>query len=362
MANWKCTMENLVNDSFWKNKKVLVTGDSGFKGGWLCCVLASMGADVTGYSLVPAESPSLFKIADIPNKIHHITGDVRDFDRLYLVFKTSQPEIVFHLAAQPIVRMAYKEPRYTYETNVIGTVNVLESIRTTHTVKSFLNITTDKVYKNNEWYWGYRETDILDGFDPYSNSKSCSELVTNCYRNSFFSNSDISVSTARAGNVIGGGDFSTDRIIPDCIRAVLANKPIIIRNPTSIRPYQHVLEPIFAYLTIAEKQFGLKALEGSYNIGPDAEDCITTETLVKTFCNYWETSVEIKYIGDAGPHESHFLKLDSSKIKSTFGWCPRWNIEKAVFYTCEWLRSWIKRKDMTDVIEAQIRAYRGIES
>ena len=267
----KVKMKNL---NWYRGKKVLITGHTGFKGSWLCRILLMSGADITGYSQVPPTEPNLFSICDVENKINSIIGDIRDLQHLKKVFTEVQPEIVFHLAAQPIVRDSYKDPVYTYETNVIGTVNICECVRLNSCVKSFLNVTTDKVYKNNEWEWGYRENEPLDGFDPYSNSKSCSELVTHSYINSFFNEMNVAVSTARAGNVIGGGDFANDRIIPDCVRAAGSGKEIIVRNPFSTRPYQHVLEPLAVYLTIAQKQYENNKYAGFYNVGPDDCRCV----------------------------------------------------------------------------------------
>ena len=273
--------------SFYKGKKVLITGHTGFKGTWLTRILVNAGAQVTGYSLEAPTNPNLFEMAQVEDKINSVIGDIRDLAHLKEVFKEAQPEIVLHLAAQPIVRDSYKDPVYTYETNVMGTVNICECVRLNPCVKSFLNVTTDKVYKNNEWEWGYRENEPLDGYDPYSNSKSCSELVTHSYINSFFNDMNLAVSTARAGNVIGGGDFANDRIVPDCIRAAIKKEDIIVRNPHSTRPYQHVLEPLAAYLLIAMKQYEDKSYAGFYNVGPDESDCITTGNLVDTFCNKW---------------------------------------------------------------------------
>jgi CDP-glucose 4,6-dehydratase len=322
--------------SFYKGKKVLVTGHTGFKGTWLCKILINAGAKVIGYSLKPDSKPNLFEISGIENNMVNIFADICDFESLSKVFEEYNPEIIFHLAAQPIVRKSYKNPRYTYETNVMGTVNIMECIRLNSCVKSVLNVTTDKVYHNNEWCWGYRENEPLDGFDPYSNSKSCSELVTHSYKNSFFNDRKIAVSTARAGNVIGGGDFSVDRIIPDCVRAVSENKIIFVRNPHSIRPYQHVLEPLTVYLEIAEKQYKDLKYQGYYNVGPDDCDCITTGDLVSLFCKYWEgnASWETKVDSDA-PHEANFLKLDCNKLKSTFDWKPKWHIEKSIEMVCK---------------------------
>lgn len=273
--------------SFYKGKRVFVTGHTGFKGSWLCKMLASAGAIVTGYSLDPPTNPSLYEIAGIDQDVNSVIGDIRDYKTLKKAFDEAKPEIVLHLAAQPIVRDSYKNPLYTYETNVIGTVNILECIRNTNYVKSFLNVTTDKVYLNKEWDWGYREYEELDGYDPYSNSKSCSELVTHAYKNSFFTDLNVAISTARAGNVIGGGDFSNDRIIPDCIRAVIDQKEIVVRNPFSTRPYQHVLEPLYAYLMIAAMQYQNIKYAGYYNVGPDDVDCFQTGTLVELFVSKW---------------------------------------------------------------------------
>lgn len=274
-------------EKFYKGKSVLVTGHTGFKGSWLIRILTLSGAKVTGYSLNPPTDPSLFQIAGLEKTVNSVIGDIRDLEGLKKVFHQAKPEIVFHLAAQPIVRDSYKNPAYTYETNVMGTVNILECVRTADSVKSFLNVTTDKVYENKEWEYGYRENDSLDGYDPYSNSKSCSELITHSYQKSFFADGGCAISTSRAGNVIGGGDFANDRIIPDCIRAASRGKDIIVRNPFSTRPYQHVLEPLAMYLTIAMKQYEDKAYEGYYNVGPDDRDCITTGQLVDLFCSQW---------------------------------------------------------------------------
>ena len=272
--------------SFYQGKKVFVTGHTGFKGSWLCRMLAGAGAAVTGFSLEPPTEPSLFRIAGIENDVRSVIGDVRDMAALKAAFDEAQPEIVLHLAAQPIVRESYRNPAYTYETNVMGTVHLLECVRNSSTVRSFLNVTTDKVYRNREWPWGYRENDELDGFDPYSNSKSCSELVTHSYRNSFFADGRVAVSTARAGNVIGGGDFASDRIIPDCIRAAEKGEPIAVRNPYSTRPYQHVLEPLYAYLMIAARQMQDGRCAGYYNVGPDDADCFQTGALVELFVRH----------------------------------------------------------------------------
>ena len=343
--------------SFYKGKKVLVTGHTGFKGTWLCRILINAGAQVTGYSLNPPTEPNLFSMADVESRMNSVIGDIRDLDHLKKVFEQTQPEIVLHLAAQPIVRDSYKDPVYTYETNVMGTVNICECVRLNPCVKSFLNVTTDKVYKNNEWEWGYRENEPLDGFDPYSNSKSCSELVTHSYINSFFDNMNLAVSTARAGNVIGGGDFANDRIVPDCVRAAIEGKDIIVRNPHSTRPYQHVLEPLAAYLIIAQKQFEDKKYAGFYNVGPDETDCVTTGNLVDTFCAKWGEGIKWIDRYDGGPHEANFLKLDCSKLKSTFGWTPRWNLDEAMDKIVEWSKIWLAGGDVRVCMDRQRNDY-----
>lgn len=318
------------NLTFYKGKKVLITGHTGFKGTWLTMVLLELGANVCGYGLPPSKEQILFSQSEVETKIHNVYGDIRDINKLEELFECFKPEIVFHLAAQPLVIDSYKKPHYTYEVNVMGTVNVCECVRKSCTVRSFVNITTDKVYKNNEWEWGYRENEPLDGYDPYSNSKSCSELVTHSYINSFFTEKGISVSTARAGNVIGGGDFSENRIFPDCFKNAEKGKPIEVRNPNSIRPYQHVLEPLKVYLLIAMMQYQDTKFAGYYNVGPNENDCITTGTLVNLFCKYWGNDCTWKCVDKNGPHEANFLRLDCSKIKLVLGWKPTWEIEKAV--------------------------------
>lgn len=340
--------------SFYKGKKVLVTGHTGFKGSWLCKILVNAGADVTGYSLNPPTMPSLFDVAGISGDIYSVIGDIRDLPALKTTFDAVQPEIVLHLAAQPIVRDSYQQPVYTYETNVMGTVNILECVHGSNCVKSFLNVTTDKVYLNKEWAWVYRENEELDGFDPYSNSKSCSELVTHSYKNSFFADGHVAISTARAGNVIGGGDFSNDRIIPDCIRAAMKHEDIIVRNPSSIRPYQHVLEPLYVYLMIAAKQCENGQYAGYYNVGPDDVDCFQTGELVDLFVSKWGDGVKWINRYDGGPHESNFLKLDCAKLKATFGWKPRWNLDKAIEMVIEWTKCWAAQGDVRGCMNKQI--------
>lgn len=343
---------------FYKGKRVFVTGHTGFKGSWLCKMLLLAGAQVTGYSLASPTTPSLFEMADLENKMTSVIGDVRDLDSLWKAFNEASPEIVLHLAAQPIVRDSYKDPRYTYETNVMGTVNILECVRRSSCVKSFLNVTTDKVYQNNEWEWGYRENEPLDGYDPYSNSKSCSELVTHSYKNSFFQDGRVAISTARAGNVIGGGDFANDRIIPDCVRAMAAGKPIGVRNPYSTRPYQHVLEPLAVYLMIAQRQYEDGKYAGYYNVGPDDNDCVTTGQLVDLFCREWGEGAAWENQAEANaPHEANFLKLDCSKVKKAFGWQPRWHIQECMEMTCRFSKIWLAGGDLPREMEEEIRIF-----
>lgn len=339
---------------FYKGKKVLVTGHTGFKGSWLCRILINAGAVVTGYSLEAPTDPALFKMAGLEEKMNSVIGDIRDLAHLKEVFAEAEPEIVLHLAAQPIVRDSYKDPVYTYETNVMGTVNILECVRTFPCVKSFLNVTTDKVYENMEWEYGYRETDRLDGYDPYSNSKSCSELVTHSYQKSFFADGRCAISTSRAGNVIGGGDFANDRIVPDCMRAAIKNEAIIVRNPHSTRPYQHVLEPLAAYLMIAKAQYENGAMAGYYNVGPDDKDCVTTGTLVDMVCEAWGEGLTWINKSDGGPHEANFLKLDCSKLKSAFGWKPQYGVKEAIELTAEWYKVYAAGGNVEAVMDKQI--------
>lgn len=343
---------------FFKNKTVLVTGHTGFKGSWLCKILSMLGANIIGYSLEAPTEPNLYNLANIDKLVISNIGDIRDFDCLLKVFKKFNPEIVIHLAAQPIVRYSYVEPRYTYETNVMGTVNLLECIRLTNCVKSFLNVTTDKVYENKDIKnYHFKENEPLDGFDPYSNSKSCSELVTHSYKKSFFGDNRVKISTARAGNVIGGGDFSADRIIPDCIRAIINKGSVIVRNPFSTRPYQHVLEPLLIYLIILQKQYNNPDFSGYYNIGPDECDCVDTGTLVTKFCKLRGNELTRINKCDGGPHEANFLGLDNSKIKRVFGWSPIRHIDKALKEIVDWTRVFLKNGDIEKEMEKEIKEF-----
>lgn len=349
----------MLDLNFYKGKKVLITGHTGFKGTWLSKILINAGAIVYGYSLEAPTQPNLFTLSKVENKMTSVIGDIRDYEHLKKCFDEFQPEIVMHLAAQPIVRDSYKEPKYTYETNVIGTVNILECVRLTQSVKSFLNVTTDKVYFNDDIpNHPFKEDEPLDGYDPYSNSKSCSELVTHSYKKSFFTDGRCAISTARAGNVIGGGDFANDRIIPDCIRAIEANKDIIVRNHFSTRPYQHVLEPLYIYLEICEKQYKDRKYEGYYNVGPDDCDCVNTGDLVTKFCNAWGNNLTWVNKHDGGPHEAAFLKLDNQKIKDTFGWTPRWHIDETINKIVEWTKVYLDNKeDIPFEMDREIREF-----
>ena len=343
--------------SFYKGKKVLLTGHTGFKGSWMSVMLVNAGAEVIGYSSCSKTETRLFDLCGVKDQITHIKGDVRDLEHLLAVFQECQPEIVIHMAAQPIVRDSYKDPVGTYSTNVMGTVNICEAVRQTPSVRSFLNVTTDKVYENKEWEWGYRENEPLDGYDPYSNSKSCSELVTHSYKSSFFTDGRVAVSTARAGNVIGGGDFANDRIIPDCIRAAVKGEDIIVRNPFSTRPYQHVLEPVYAYLMIAAMQYQEQKYASWYNVGPDDQDCFQTGALVDLFVKHWGEGLKWVNKYDGGPHEANFLKLDCSKLKTTFGWKPHWNLEKAIEKVVEWSKVWIAGEDVRPIMDKQVEEF-----
>ncbi|WP_307351701.1 CDP-glucose 4,6-dehydratase [Paenibacillus polymyxa] len=350
---------SIEHRSFWKGKNVLITGHTGFKGAWLSSVLLNAGANITGYSLDACEEPNIYNVIGVSKELNSVIGDIRDMQRLQKTFNEAKPDVVFHLAAQPIVRESYNDPVSTFDINVMGTVNLLECIRKSRSVRSFVNITTDKVYENQESYWGYRESDRLCGHDPYSNSKSCSELVTFSYRNSYFTDSEASaISTARSGNVIGGGDFSNYRIIPDCVRAVQNNEDILVRNPYSVRPYQHILDCLSGYVLLAQKQYENKSkYEGSYNFGPDHKDCVNTSLLVGKFCEAWGSGV--KWVSNSleGPHETVTLKLDCSKANAVLGWNPLFNIDQCMDKTVEWYKAFVNGDECDSVTMKQIREY-----
>lgn len=350
----------MLEKSFWKEKKVFITGHTGFKGSWLCLWLHSLGAEITGYALPPPTHPSLFELCRIDRFIHSITGDVSDIGSLTNALNAAKPEIVIHMAAQALVRESYKNPAETYSTNVIGTVNLLEATRSSSSVRVVINVTTDKCYENREWCWGYRENDPMGGYDPYSNSKACSELVTSCYRNSFFNPKDyaahsVAVATARSGNVIGGGDWAPDRLVPDCIKAFLKGEKIIIRNPRAIRPWQHMLDPLSGYLLLAQKLYekGPEYAE-AWNFGPDDENARTVEWVVKKLCEKWGKNTFYEIERGTHPHESFSLKLDCSKAKDRLGWRPRWTIEQAIDNVIEWTLAYIEKKDLVGVCLKQI--------
>lgn len=355
--------------NFWNGKKVFLTGHTGFKGSWLCLWLSRLGAHVTGYALPPPTNPSLFELAGVGALVDSRIADVRDADLLARTLCAAQPEIVIHMAAQPLVRDSYKIPVETYATNVMGTVHLLEAVRCCSSVRAVVNVTTDKCYENREWVWGYRENEPMGGYDPYSNSKGCSELVTASYRQSFFNPRNpgcstpqhaAAIATARAGNVIGGGDWATDRLIPDCIAALLAGEPVRIRNPHAIRPWQHVLEPLSGYLTLAQKMYeaGPDFAEG-WNFGPVDDDAKPVEWIVRRMCEQWRNGA--RYEIDAGdhPHEAHYLKLDCSKARMRLGWQPRWHLEKALQSIIEWVIVYSSGGDVRDCCLEQIEEYSG---
>ncbi|HCE67772.1 MAG: CDP-glucose 4,6-dehydratase [Geobacteraceae bacterium GWC2_55_20] len=349
--------------TFWHGKRVFITGHTGFKGSWLCLLLNRLGAEVTGYALDPPTDPSLFELARIGELVTSITADVRDGERLAAEMAGAVPEIVIHMAAQPLVRDSYKIPVETYSTNVMGTVNLLEAVRHTPGIRAVVNVTTDKVYENREWAWGYRENEPFGGHDPYSNSKACSELVTAAYRSSYFNPSEyarhgVAPATARAGNVIGGGDWAGDRLIPDILRAVLAGEPVSIRNPRAIRPWQHVLEPLSGYLLLAQKLFekGPEYATG-WNFGPSDEDARPVEWLAGRICELWGEQAAYRIDDGIHPHEAHYLKLDCSKVRAELGWRPRWGLEKALESIVVWTRSYRDGKDLRLECLRQITEY-----
>ena len=353
----------MIDKKFWQGKKVFITGHTGFKGSWLCLWLSLLGAEVTGYALKPPTEPSLFKLCSIHELMTSVIGDVRDGDAVTKAMLKAQPEIVIHMAAQALVRDSYKNPVATYATNVMGTVHVLEAVRVCNSVKAVVNVTTDKCYENKEWPWGYRENEPLGGYDPYSNSKACSELVTASYRSSFFNANEyekhgVAVATARAGNVIGGGDWASDRLIPDCINALLKDETIMIRNPNAIRPWQHVLEPLSGYLVLAQNLYknGVNFAEG-WNFGPNDSDAKPVEWIVQKMCNKWGDNAAYEVDKEIHPHEAHYLKLDCSKAKMKLHWQPRWNLEQTLGKIVQWVHLYQHKADMRMICLEQIQEY-----
>ncbi len=357
----------VVNQKFWQGKRVLLTGHTGFKGSWLSLWLQSMGAHVVGYALAPSTTPNLFDVAEIGNNMTSIIGDIRDLEHLRAVFNEHKPEIVFHMAAQALVRYSYTEPVETYSTNVMGTVNLLEAVRSTDSVKTVVNITSDKCYENREWTWGYRENEAMGGYDPYSNSKGCAELVTAGYRNSYFhpekyKEHGVALASGRAGNVIGGGDWADDRLIPDIVRAMTQRNSVNIRNPNAIRPWQHVLEPLSGYLLLAQKLYeeGAGYAEG-WNFGPNDDDAKPVQWIVERLTNIWGEGAGWVLDGGDHPHEAHYLKLDCSKAKARLSWQPRWTLAETIEKICVWHKAHLASADMQAMCLHQIKQYEAAQ-
>jgi CDP-glucose 4,6-dehydratase len=346
------------NPAFWQGKRVLLTGHTGFKGSWMCLWLQSMGAVVRGIALDPPTTPSLFNVAQVAQDMDHQVADIRDSESIKLLVACFQPEIVIHMAAQPLVRLSYQQPIETYATNVMGTLHVLEAARHVSSVRVIVNITTDKCYDNKEWEWGYREYEPMGGHDPYSSSKGCVELLSSAYRNSFLKDAGIALATARAGNVIGGGDWALDRLVPDVLKALHLQQPIQIRNPYAIRPWQHVLEPLSGYLVLAERLFehGQQDAEG-WNFGPYDEDAKPVQWIVEWLCRAWGDGASWGIQPGDHPHEANFLKLDISKARQRLQWAPRWSLQTALGHIIQWHQAWLLGQDMHDICLKQINSY-----
>lgn len=351
-----------MNPSFWQGKRVLITGHNGFKGSWLCLWLQSLGAELTGYSAGPPSSPSLYELAHVGDDMVAVEADIRDLERLTGVVSEQRPEIVIHMAAQPLVRCSYRDPVGTYGTNVMGTVNLLEAVRQSSGVRVVINVTTDKVYENREWEWGYREDEPKGGHDPYGSSKACSELVTSAYRSSFFSGPDDdapALASVRAGNVIGGGDWGEDRLIPDIMRAVLERRPAMIRNPDAIRPWQHVLNPLSGYMRLAEALWESRDFAGGWNFGPDERDVKPVRWIVERISELWGDDVSWQQDGDSHPHEANYLRLDSSKARSRLRWEPRWDLDQALVSTVAWCKAYEAEENLRRVATEQITTFQS---
>lgn len=353
----------MIDRSFWRGKKVFVTGHSGFKGAWLSIFLHSLGAEVKGYSLAPPTNPSLYDLCRIHELVHSEIADIRDGDRLKKSMATFNPDVVFHMAAQPLVRESYLNPVDTYSVNVMGTVNLFEAVRNCSNIKSVVNVTTDKCYENKEWVWGYRENERLGGYDPYSNSKACSELVTSSYRSSYFNpdrygDHGVGIASARAGNVIGGGDWAKDRLIPDCLGSLTKAEKIVVRNPQAIRPWQHVLEPLSGYLTLAQKLYADgPTYGGAWNFGPAEEDARKVLWIVEKLCAKWGGNASFDLAPKSELHEAHFLKLDCSKARAQLGWHPKWNLDQSLDRIIEWTKAFSAGSDVRNVCLDQITDY-----
>ncbi|HYA88751.1 MAG TPA: CDP-glucose 4,6-dehydratase [Nitrospirota bacterium] len=357
----------MIDKKFWSKKKVFITGHTGFKGSWLCLWLHSLGAEVHGYALKPPTEPSLFDLCKVGSLIQSsMVADVRDGESLASALGASKADIAIHMAAQPLVRDSYTIPVETYAINVMGTVNFFEAIRRCNTVRAVINVTTDKCYENKEWVWGYRECEPLGGYDPYSSSKACSELITSSYRSSFFNPREyddhgVAIASARAGNVIGGGDWASDRLIPDCIRAILKNERVLIRNPHAIRPWQHVLEPLFGYLALSRKLYDHgPRFSGAWNFGPDEKDARSVEWVVKSLCEKWGNDASYEINKEKHPHEANYLKLDCSKAKTELAWRPRWDVRKAIESIVNWSRIYRQGGDVRQACVSQIEEYSGL--
>lgn len=358
MAIAKGSVENMVNRNFWKNKKVFLTGHTGFKGSWMSLWLLDCGAELTGYSLRPATSPSLFDELKLEKQMKSIYGDIRNLKQLSKSIKDAKPEVIIHMAAQPLVRYSYKEPIETYMTNVMGTVHLFEAARAAGSAKSIVNVTSDKCYENQERSSGYKEEEPMGGYDPYSSSKGCAELVTSAYRRSYFNNLQIGLASGRAGNVIGGGDWAQDRLVPDIVRSVIENKTLIIRNPKSTRPWQHVLEPVGGYLLLAEKLYTDIGFSEGFNFGPSTNGHADVETLIKKINQYWHNKVRYEVVeSEANPHEAGLLALNCDKAASQLKWKPKWDLEQALSATVDWNIRRLEGESVTNICLNQIKSY-----